>query len=84
MSLCLSSGKEKNIKKVNSRCKKKHYGKVQLEDDNCPSGSRNNKCHCILKNNKVSTKIYKMQKKKNIEFFKKGKCPSGGRKKKCH
>ena len=45
---------------------KKHYGKVQLEDGNCPSGGRNKKCHCILKNNKVSTKIYKMQKKRKI------------------
>ena len=60
----------------------KHYGKVQLEDGNCPSGGRHKKCHCIFKNNKVSTKIYKMQ--KNIEFFKQGKCPSGGRKEKCH
>ena len=29
-------------------------------------GGRNKKCHCILKNNKVSTKIYKMKKKRKI------------------
>ena len=27
---------------------------------------------------------YHRKKKKNIEFFKKGKCPSGGRKEMCH
>ena len=31
--------------KYHSRYKKKHYGKINVEDGNCPSGGRKEKCH---------------------------------------